>query len=291
MSLFDTNQESGTPAPAPAVKRKLIQHDAQNEDTRRQIMICYGRAATFLTHYLNAVDLADPPSLEPVKRVIQKLVDLSETQAPVVLSLTTMHGDGDEYLVFHHVNVALMAISMGRELGFSRRQMLDLGIAALFHETGESRLPKEMFDCAGGLSDEAKEALKRIPNQTVLHVLNEKSAGLDRMRRMVMAKEISQDHSLGDRDEKGQLLGLVSSQERSVFSEIICICCVYDALRSNRPYRSAFKPEAAVLFMWSELRHRFDADLLKVFMRVMMISPFKLRGKQAEKIIQKDMEG
>ena len=33
--------------------------------------------------------------------------------------------------------------------------------------------------------------------------------------------------------------------------------------------------------MWSELRERFDADLLKVFMRVMLVEPIKLQGKMA----------
>ena len=37
----------------------------------------------------------------------------------------------------------------------------------------------------------------------------------------------------------------------------------FDALTSKRPFRDAYGPEVAMMLMWSELRHKFDPELLK----------------------------
>lgn len=263
--------------------RSMPQTRAEDADARRQGLVCYARAAFFLERYLKTSGVDEKPPLDNAMRVIETLVDLSETQLAVLLGLTTVHGDED-YLVFHHVNVALMSIALARELGFSRSQMRDVGLCALLHETGVARLPPGLFDAPGALSAEVRAVLTAIPAEGLQQILDEKPVSQACLRRIVLCEEVRQEHALAERDEKGVLLGLSPARPRSVYAEVISICCVYDALRSARPYRSAFRPEAAILLMWSELRERFDPELLKVFMRVMLIAPLKLKGKMAETI-------
>ena len=292
MSFFNDPQEASPlpreEPPRGTGRRQVIQHGVQTADARRQVMLGYARAAAFLGQYFKTADLTDPPSSEAIRRVVQELVDLGESQTSALLSLTIMHGEGESYLVFHHVNVALMAIAFGRELGLTRPQLLELALCALFHETGESRLPREFLESQGALSDEAKQALDHVPQETLQHILNEKKVTPGHLRRIALCFDLHEDHCIPDRDDKGALKGLVPGTPRSGWAEIISICCVYDALRSKRPYRSAYKPEAAVLLMWSELRHRFDAELLKVFMRVMLIPPFRLKGRQSRNLLLED---
>jgi HD-GYP domain len=289
MSLLNNQQDAArAEAPRSSSKRQIVQHDGQGADERRQVMLCYARAAAFLSQYFKTADLADPPASSGIRRVMQELVDLGAGQPSILLSLTIMHGEGENYLVFHHVNTALMAIALGHELGLSRTQLLSLSLCALFHETGESRLPREFLEAQGALSDEAKAALDQVPLGTLQQILNEKQVTTEHLRRIQLCFDLHEDHCIPDRDEKGALKGLVRGEPRSGWAEIISICSVYDALRTKRPYRSAYKPEAALLLMWSELRHRFDADLLRVFMRVILIPPFKLRGRQSKNILLED---
>ena len=38
----------------------------------------------------------------------------------------------------------------------------------------------------------------------------------------------------------------------------------------------AYGPQIALMLMWSEMRNRFDPEMLKVFMNMMAIQPIKL---------------
>ncbi len=261
------------------------QHEAEDAEARRLGLLCYARAAFFLERYLSAASAGagagDLPPFSTAVRVVEELVDLSEAQAPVLLGLTTVHSAG-RYLAFHHVNAALMAIAFARELGLTRPQMRDVALAALFHEVGRARLPQGMLDAPGALSAEVRKALGAIPGESLQLVIDERQASQARLRQIVLSEEVRQAHELAERDEQGVLLGLAPARPRSAYAELIAICCVYDALRSPRPYRSAYRPEAACLLMWSELRERFDPELLRVFMRVMRLPPLKLQGKMAE---------
>lgn len=285
MASFLKNLGNGTADPQTKLRRQpprqIIQHDAQNADSRRQVMLCYARAAFFLSRYLKAIDTGAPPPLSSMVHVIQSLVDLSEEQQAILLSLTTTRSE-EHYLVFHHVNVALMAIAFARELGFTRLQIRDVGLLALFHETGVLRLPTTLLNKPGALSEEEHEQLKNISMETLQHVLNEKRASQEQLRRIVLDTEVRQEHAKAERDEKGNLIALTPACPRSAYAELISICCVYDALRSKRPYRSAYRPENALLLMWSELRERFDPDLLRVFMHVMRIPALRLKGEKAK---------
>ena len=70
----------------------------------------------------------------------------------------------------------------------------------------------------------------------------------------------------------------------SLFSRILAICVSYDALTSKRPFRDAYGPEIALLLMWTEMRAKFDSELLKVFMKVMAMQPIKLMPKYKQNI-------
>ena len=52
-------------------------------------------------------------------------------------------------------------------------------------------------------------------------------------------------------------------------SQLICIADVYDALRSNRPYRAALPPDRAMQIMEQEAAGKFDAELFAGFRRML----------------------
>ncbi len=63
---------------------------------------------------------------------------------------------------------------------------------------------------------------------------------------------------------------------------MIAIAAGFDALTSKRPFRDAYGPEVAMMLMWSELRHKFDPELLKVMMRVLAIPPVKVLSRRQQ---------
>jgi hypothetical protein len=65
-------------------------------------------------------------------RVIQDVVELVADRADFILRLA-MNRRGTDLAEMHGVNVALLSIAMGAAIGLDRRQLVDLGVAGLFH--------------------------------------------------------------------------------------------------------------------------------------------------------------
>ena len=73
------------------------------------------------------------------------------------------------------------------------------------------------------------------------------------------------------RDLRGEISFVVSRSDLILYAKILTIVDCYEALTSPRPFRDAYSPEVAMALMWSELKHRFDPDLLRLFMNVMRV--------------------
>src|SRR5207247_1446955 len=71
--------------------------------------------------------------------------------------------DDDEYTFTHSVNVCIFSVALGRKLGLTKLQLYDLGMAALFHDVGKSRVPLEVLNKQGGLTDEEWRIMQAHP--------------------------------------------------------------------------------------------------------------------------------
>ena len=100
--------------------------------------------------------------------------------------------------------------------------------------------------------------------------------------RVVTTFEHKVDFGTAVRDARGNIQMIIPKANLGLYAKIIAICVTYDALTSKRPFRDAYGPEVALMLMWTEMRHKFDPDLLKVFMRVMAIQPVKVLSRRQQ---------
>jgi HD-GYP domain-containing protein (c-di-GMP phosphodiesterase class II) len=194
------------------------------------------------------------------------------------LGVTTTRAQ-DDYLPHHSVNTALLAIVFGQELGLDKRQLHELGMAALFSAVGMAGVPEEIVRSARPLEEEERRVIDLHPLRSARHILS--SRGLDRttMMRIVAAYESRVDYAVPRRGADGEVELVMPKLGLGAFGRIIAICDTYDALTSRRPFREAYGPEIALALMSSELKYRFDPELLRVFMKVMAIQPIKVLGE------------
>src|SRR3712207_8992193 len=100
-------------------------------------MTVYSRAVFFLTKYLESVQAGKPMNTAKALRIVQDFVDISYEQKTHFLGMTTLKKSEADYLVYHQVNVCLMSIVFGQELGLTKAQLRDLGYPAPFHSSEE----------------------------------------------------------------------------------------------------------------------------------------------------------
>jgi len=259
----------------------LANPDDQKVDRKKYAMTVYGRAVFFISKYLDSVRKGKPISSNRAVRIVQDFVDISYEQKTHFLGMTTFKNEGD-YLIYHQVNVCLMAIVFGVELGLTKPQLRDLGYIALFHDAGMATIPEDLAAKKGALNPEEKAMVQKAPLVSIRNILMEKGFNRATLLRVVTTFEHKTDFGTAVRDARGNIQMIIPRSNLGVYARILCICDTYDALTSKRPFRDAYGPEVALMLMWTELRHKFDPDLLKVFMRVMAIQPVKVLSKRQQ---------
>ncbi|GEL68914.1 MULTISPECIES: HD-GYP domain-containing protein [Myxococcus] len=255
----------------------------QKVDRKKYAMTIYARAVFFLTKYLESVRAGKPINASKALRLVQDFVDISYEQRTHFLGMTTMRRE-DDYLVYHQVNVCLMSVVFGAELGLTKPQLRDLGYIALFHDAGMATLSEELSTKRGALTPEEKQTVQRAPLISVRNILMEKGFSRSTLLRVVTTFEHKTDFGTAVRDSRGNIQMIIPKTNLGVYAKIIAICDAYDALTSKRPYRDAYGPEVALMLMWSEMRNKFDPELLSVFMRVMAIQPVKVLSKRQQSL-------
>jgi putative nucleotidyltransferase with HDIG domain len=216
---------------------------------------------------MNSLSMEKPsPNVRRLKRVAQKAVYLILEDESFLLGLASIK-NYDEYTFNHSVNVAIYALAIGTRLGFSKNTLRELGMTALLHDIGKSKIPKEILNKPGSLSEDEWQIIKSHPLQGVEIVLNLKQMG-----------EIDPKMVFGifEHHQKDNLLGypeLILKEERDFFGQIIQIADVYDALATPRVYKKAFTPEQALGMMVKDKGSNFDLILLKVFISLLGIYP------------------
>lgn len=265
--------------------QERLQNDRDESDLRidrkKYALTVYARAIFFVGTYLKSLREGKPVNTGRALRIIQDFVDLSFDQRTHFLGLTSARNEAD-YLTFHQVNTSLMAIVFGGELGLTKPQLRDLGYIAMFADSGMALLPDTLAAKQGGLSPDEKAEVQRAPLVAVRNILRERSLSRATLLRVVTTLEFKTDFGTAVRDPQGNIQMIVPKGTLGIYAKLIAICATYDALTSKRPFRDAYGPEVALLLMWTEMRHKFDNELLKVFMKVMAIQPVRVLTKRQQ---------
>ncbi|NWF93917.1 MAG: HD-GYP domain-containing protein [Syntrophaceae bacterium] len=202
-----------------------------------------------------------------LKRLAQKAVHLVMEDESILLGMATIK-NYDEYTFNHSVNVCIYSLAMGKRLGFSKRLMTELGITALLHDLGKSKIPKEVLNKPSPFDEGEWGLMKRHPLWGVEILLNLKQLGEINPRMVIGIFE----HHL--RSDFSGYPKLFRKKEVSLFGQIIQVADSYDAMTTPTNYRKvAFTPEQALAIMLKERNAHYDPLLLKIFISLVGIYP------------------
>jgi putative nucleotidyltransferase with HDIG domain len=223
-------------------------------------------------------------TIDNSKRLVRMLFDQVQSSAAVDLSLADTVAEDicnavvedsvtlinmlrlknkDEYTYLHSVAVCTLMITFARHQRLAQDQVVRLGVAGLFHDIGKVRVPLEILNKAGRLTD-SEFALVKQHAQEGAAILRELPGISD------SAVEVCLHHH--ERvDGTGYPEGL-SGDRISLPARMGAICDVYDALTSDRSYKRAWSPQRAVeeMFSWKGC---FDPDLLFGFCQAIRVFP------------------
>ena len=156
--------------------------------------------------------------------------------------------------------VCIYAVTLGRQLDLSRRTLIRLGVAALSHNLGEALVDSELFSARRQLSPGEREELEAHTVRGALHVVTHHGLAAPALERALASLEHHVHH-----DGRGGY-PYKTNKPAHLFSRIIAVADVFDALRTHRPYRPGMPVPKIIEIMTGDVGTFFDADILEVFL-------------------------
>ena len=162
----------------------------------------------------------------------------------------------DRYLAEHSVNVCLISMIFGKDLGLDTTSTLELGISAMLHDVGKVFIPAEVVRKPARLSEDEWVQVRKHPAAGARAL-----AGL--LDLPALASTIALEHHVYC-DGSGYP-AFPASQKPHLLSRLIAIVDTYDALTTERPYRDRWAGQEAIAWMIYEGRARYDRQLMARF--------------------------
>ncbi|MFL5608924.1 MAG: HD-GYP domain-containing protein [Gemmatimonadaceae bacterium] len=227
----------------------------------------YAHSVAATKEVMTSVRMGRSANVKKVKRVVQGIVDQILNEETSLVGLTTIR-EYDEYTFTHSVNVCIFSVALGKRLGFSKLQLYDLGMAALFHDIGKSRVPAEIINKPGSLSDDEWRLIAAHPWLGALALFQLRGQQELPYRSMVVAHEhhMKMDLTGYPRPIRPRALGM--------FSKIVAVADGFDAATSRRSYQTTPMSPAQVLAeMRENPRRGMDPVVVKAFINLTGIYP------------------
>ncbi|MCK5916028.1 MAG: HD-GYP domain-containing protein [Deltaproteobacteria bacterium] len=206
-------------------------------------------------------------SIRKSVRMVQRIIDIITEDNTTFFSLSTIR-KYDDYTFSHSLNVALLAMSLGKQMGLRRKTLEKLGLCGLFHDLGKIEIPINILHKKEKLTEAEFDEIKKHPVNSALLILKLKTDKYHKVHLFVSPFEhhIRYDHS------GYPLVG--NKHPISLFGRILTIVDVYDAITSPRIYRpTPMSPDKALGFMLTNSGKHFDPLLLKIFVNMLGVYP------------------
>ena len=182
-------------------------------------------------------------------------IDENPDGAAHLISLSTH----DFYTFNHSLDVSVYSLGLGRAVGYSAEDLLELGRGALFHDIGKREVDVNII-CKNGALDEIEWAQMQKHPTFGLQILSQ----YDTSEAMKACCFEHHENFLGSGYPQG-----LSGEEIHPMARIIALTDTFDALTTQRSYNVPMSPKEALTFITEKLGSKYDPELLKAMNSVL----------------------
>ncbi len=208
-------------------------------------------------------------NVDGCKGVAKKIVDQVLSKGSLMLDLTDLRCF-DGYTYAHSVNVAVLACIVGFGLKLNEQALEQLVMAGLLHDLGKLVIPPEILNKPARLTGEEYEIMKTHSTLSY-EIIRERWDISAQVKAAVLYHHENVDGS-------GYPSG-IEGDGMTLFTRILHVVDVYDALVSKRPYKNPYSPYEACEYLMGAGGIMFDP---KVVESLLMYVPFYPKGTQVK---------
>jgi putative nucleotidyltransferase with HDIG domain len=200
----------------------------------------------------------DLPMLE-VEAVVRALSVAMHGDRQMMLPLLKLR-EFDEYTTTHSLNVSVLTMALAEWLGFGAQDVRAFGVAGLLHDLGKVKVPLEILNKAGKLDERERAVMNSHPAEGARLIIAEEPE-LD------MAAVVAYEHHI--MLNGGGYPSFKYQRDCHDASKLVHVCDVYDALRTNRPYRDAWPFGKVLAYLEERSGVEFDGGIAHAFSTMM----------------------
>ncbi|EPM7950323.1 HD-GYP domain-containing protein [Vibrio parahaemolyticus] len=233
---------------------------------RRRVIQCekeFERSLARMRSVMTKIRNRPTAAVDEAQLLIEDIVEKLMCDDNVTLHL--MNGKNEfEDIYFHSLNVAVIAMMIGRAKGYSAKQLKELSFAALFHDMGKIKIPTAILRKQVPLTEPETNYLK-LHTKYGLDLANQ-IEGFPESAKTVIA----QHHEL--RDGSGYPEGH-KGDEIDELTQIVIVANAFDNL-CHTPIASEQKiPYTALSHLYKNCKHLYKEENLNILIKFMGVFP------------------
>lgn len=166
----------------------------------------------------------------------------------------------DYYTYTHCVDVATYALGFGAFLGLDENQLKVLGKGAMLHDLGKKKIPLEVLNKNGKLTQEEFNLMMKHPGYGV-EILKE----MEEKDKVILAIVEQHHEKINGSGYPKALKG----NEINPLAQIVAICDIFNALTTKRSYKKPMSSYEAAKLMYEKMKEELNMKLLAKFVKFM----------------------
>jgi putative nucleotidyltransferase with HDIG domain len=194
-----------------------------------------------------------------LERIKKAIVTRDNAYFQTINALANAIDASDKYTGGHCERVMALCVLMGEKIGLSTDDLNALKYGAILHDIGKIGIDTRIVNKPGRLTDDEYMIIKAHPS-IGLHIIKN-------IEYLNKAKHILDEHH--ERwDGKGYPAGL-KGEDVDILARITSLADSYDAMSSERPYRSKLKKETIISEIKNNAGTQFDPKLAQIFIEML----------------------
>jgi HD-GYP domain-containing protein (c-di-GMP phosphodiesterase class II) len=201
-------------------------------------------------------------------RIIADIIDTITINKKILNCIKDIRLLQDE-LFFHLTNVTVLSLVVGKQLGYEKERLMELGIGAFLHDVGKIKVPLEIINKPGRLTDEEFEEVKK--HTTYGYQILGNIEGIPEVSARIAY--LHHERCDGSGYPKG-----ISRRYIDEYARIVAIADVFDSMINDRVYRSSIKVKEVIEYLYTTFtENKMDRELVERFLR--MVTPYPIGTK------------
>lgn len=245
------------------IKKDRINKLKEKREGLKRCTSNYGKAVKYIPGLMTQMLSGSKEAVKSSQEVVGAMVNvfLGDMDALVHLINVKEKGEG----IYHHsLNVSVLALMLGKKVKLTEPEMQNLGLGALFHDIGKSRIDKKILRRSPPYSKSEQELIQHHPQYGVeiasrSGVFPEEATGVIFQHHEQYSGGGYPNHLKGDQINK--------------LARITAIVDVYDNLCNNIDPEKCMTPYQALSQMYTKFQNYLDMEIFSSFIRSLGIYP------------------